>query len=82
MKTVNFVDQGNNKIAYYLDNKLFDHNGRVLVSVINGFILKERYVDLSEDVKSLICGFCNNMTGESKEEILSFLNFEDEMFCS
>ena len=67
-------------------NDMIDGRGRLLVRMCEdtGKVIYARYVDMHANMKESIAIFVATSTGKDKDEILSFLNFEDEndVFCS
>ena len=68
------------------ENDMVDCKGRLLVRMHENTarVIYARYVDMHNDIKEGVAIFVSAATGKDKEEILAFLNFEDEddVFCS
>lgn len=61
-----------------------DDKDRVLVHIIDGKVLVNRYVDLDDEIKSTIVELFKKLTGEDGKRVKDFLNFESDEseFCS
>lgn len=68
------------------DNKvlLVDHKKRVILQIDeNGKVLFGRHKDMSNQDKKLLIEICEDMVSDiDKDELVKFLNFEKEDFCS
>ena len=70
-------------IAFFNGKKVLDKNGRTLLELKDkGKLIIFRYVDSSDELKHTIADLYNQLTGKDKNEIMSFLDFDDDMFCS
>ena len=67
-------------------NDMVDGKGRLLVRMCEntGKVIYARYTDMHDSMKEGISIFVSTATGQDKDEILAFLNFEDDedVFCS
>ena len=64
---------------------LTDSFGRCLLTIsLKGKVIVERYPNQKDNVKKIIVELYEKITEQEgqSEKILSFLNFEDESFCS
>lgn len=65
-------------------SSFLDSKGRVIVQIdANGKVLFGRYKDMSDEEKGLLLGICESISSDvKKEDLIKFLNFEQEDFCS
>jgi hypothetical protein len=80
---MDIYDKNNNVIGKYENCTITDLKGRKHMSIKpSGDIVLERYVNTSSCLKKQVSILYNELTGQSIEETMRFLNFEDELFCS
>lgn len=64
--------------------KMKDKNGKTILKIKNGKILIARFTDMGEEMKDNVSDIYVELTGNDKQDIKSFLNYDEEKFefCS
>ena len=70
-------------IAFWSEKKLLDEYGRPVIELHNnGKIVLFRYTNTNNELKYIVADMYNVLTNKEEKDIIAFLNFDNEMFCS
>ena len=61
-----------------------DKDGRPLIKISKGRIIATRYPEMKIETKELVANIYIDLTGNTKEDIMDFLNYDNDgfEFCS